>query len=75
MNLSSEDPEENWTNFQNVVHSSAATNLGHPPRKHQDWFDEIDEELQLFLEENQRLHKAHQDDTSFVFKKEAYSNI
>ena len=25
MNLSSEDPEENWTVFQKVVHSSAAT--------------------------------------------------
>ena len=40
MNLSSEDPEENWTVFQKVVHSSAATTIGHPSRKHQDWFDE-----------------------------------
>ena len=39
MNLSSEDPEENWTVFQKVVHSSAATTIGHPSRKHQDWFD------------------------------------
>ena len=43
MNLSSEDPEENWTVFQKVVHSSAATTIGHPSRKHQDWFDENDE--------------------------------
>ena len=35
MNLSLEDPEENWTVFQNVVHSSAAITLGHPFRKHQ----------------------------------------
>ena len=27
MNLSSEDPEENWTVFQKVVHSSAATTI------------------------------------------------
>ena len=39
MNLSSEDPEENWTVFQKVVHSSAATTIGHPSRKHQDWSD------------------------------------
>ena len=39
MNLSSEDPEENWTVFQKVVHSSAATTIGHPSRKNQDWFD------------------------------------
>ena len=42
MNLSSEDPEENWTVFflQKVVQFSAATTIGHPSRKHQDWFDE-----------------------------------
>ena len=34
-----------------VVHSSAATTIGHPSRKHQDWFDENDEEIKLLLEE------------------------
>ena len=34
MNLSSENPEENWTIFQNVVHSSAATTLERPSCKH-----------------------------------------
>ena len=43
MKFSSEDPEENWTVFQKVVPSSAATTIGHPSRKHQDWFDENDE--------------------------------
>ena len=55
MNLSSEDPEENWTVFQKVVHSSAATTIGHPSRKHQDWFDENDEEIKLLLEEKHCL--------------------
>ena len=49
MNLSSKDPEENWTVFQKVVHSSAATSIEHPSRKHQDWFDENDEEIKLLL--------------------------
>ena len=75
MNLSSEDPEENWTVFQKVVHSSAATTIGHPSCKHQDWFDENDEEIKLLLEEKRCLHKAHQDDTSSVSKKAAYNNI
>ena len=75
MNLSSEDPEENWTVFQKNVHSSAATTIGHPSRKHQDWFDENDEEITLLLEEKHCLHKAHQDDTSSVSKKAAYNNI
>ena len=52
INLSSEDPEENWTVFQKVVHSSAATTKGHSSRKHQDWFVENDVEIKLLLEEN-----------------------
>ena len=75
MNLSSEDPEENWTVFHKTVLSSAASTLGHPSRKHQDWFDENDDEIQRLLEEKRRLLKAHQDDTSSVSKKAAYSNI
>ena len=34
LNLSSEDPEENWTVFQKIVHSSAATTIGHPSQQH-----------------------------------------
>ena len=49
MNLSSEDPEENWTVFHKTVLSSAASTLGHPSRKHQDWFDENDDEIQRLL--------------------------
>ena len=60
MNLSSEDPEENWTViFQKVVHSSATTTIGHPSLKHQDLFDKNDEEIKLLLEEKHCLHKAH----------------
>ena len=59
----------------NTVHSSAATTLSHPSSKHQDWFDENDYEIQRLLEEKHRLHKAHQDYTSSVSKKAAYSNI
>ena len=38
-------------------------------------FDENDDEIQRLLEEKHRLLKAHQDDTSLVSKKAAYSNI
>ena len=42
-------------------------------RKHQYWFDENGEEIGGLLEEKHRLHKSHQDDTSFVSKKAAYN--
>ena len=73
--LIAEDPEENWTVFLNAVHSSAVDTLGHTSRKHQDWFDENDEEIQDLLEDKHRLHKAHQAGTSSVSKKAAYNNI
>ena len=75
INFSSENPEENWTVLHKTINSSAASTLGHPSRKHQDWFDENDDEIQRLLEEKHRLHKAHQHDTSSVPKKAAYSNI
>ena len=68
INLSSENPQENWTFFHKTVHSSAATTLGHPSRKHQDWFDENDDEIQRLFEEKHRLHKAHHDDTRYPRK-------
>ena len=52
------DPEENWTVFDKTVHSSVVTTLGYPSRKHQDWFDENDDEIQRLVEEKHRLHKS-----------------
>ena len=44
-------------------------------RKHQDWFDENDEEIQGLFEEKHQKHKAYLSDTSSVSSKAAYSNI
>ena len=38
--------------------------LGSVSRKHKDWFDENDEEIQGALEEKHQKHKAHLSDTS-----------
>ena len=61
--------------FRNAIHSSAVDTLGHTSRKHQDWFDENDEEKRSLLKKKHRLHKTHQDDTSSISKKAAYKNI
>ena len=75
INFSSENPEENWTLFLKTVHFSAATTLGHPSRQHQDWCDENDDAILRLFGEKHRLQKEHQDDTSSLSKKAAYSNI
>ena len=75
MELHSDNPEENWTVFRDMVYSSAMNSLGPVSRKHQDWFDENDEEIQGLLEEKHQKHKAYLSDTSSVSNKAAYSNI
>ena len=72
---SSEDVDESWTVFRDTVHSSAMNSLGPVSRKHQDWFDENDKEIQGLLEEKHQKHKAYLRNTSSVSSKTAYSNI
>ena len=72
---SSEDVDESWTVFRDTVHSWAMDSLGPVSRKHQDWFDENDKEIQGLIEENHQKHKAYLRNTSSVSSKTAYSNI
>ena len=51
------DSEENSTVFRDTVHSSAIDSTGPISRKHQDWFDENDEEVGGLLEEKHQKHK------------------
>ena len=52
LQLNSEDPQEDLTVFRNAFRSSAVDNLEHESRKHQDWFDENDEEIKIFLKKH-----------------------
>ena len=72
---SSEDADETWTIFRDTIISSAMDSLGPVSRKHQDWFDENDKEIQGLLEEKQQKHKAYLRNASSVSSKTAYSNI
>ena len=73
--LRSDDQEDNWTVFRDTIHSSAIDSLGPVSRKHQDWFEKNDEEIQGLLEEKHKKHKSYLIDTSSVSNKAAYSNI
>ena len=69
------DVDESWTVFKDTVHFSAMDSLGPVSRKHQDWFDENDKEIQGLLEGKHQKHKAYLRNTSSVSSKTAYSNI
>ena len=72
---SSEDVDESWTIFRDTVHSSAMDSLGPVSRKHEDWFDVKDKEIQGLLEEKHQKHKAYLRNTNSESSKTAYSNI
>ena len=72
--VTSEDPEEIWTVlfvfFSKCGPFFSCIAQGHPSRKHRDWFEENDAEIQ-----KHRLHKEHQGDTRSVSKKAVYITI
>ena len=72
---SSEDVDECWTVFRDTVHSSTMDFLGPVSRKHQDWFDKNDKEIQNSLKRNTKTQTAYLRNTSSVSSKTAYSNI
>ena len=69
------DEEEDWAALKTVLHSTALESLGVPVRKHQDWFDENNAEIQALLDEKHCLYKAYLKDSSSSAKKSAFLNI
>jgi len=73
--LDSDDIEEDWSAFRDTTYSTAKEILGCTKRKHQDWFDENDEEIKKLLDEKHRLLKEYLNDRNSVTKKAAFCKI
>ena len=50
-------PDEEWADLQQVVYNTARTSLGKPDRRHQDWFDPSDLELQNLMDKRDQAHQ------------------
>ena len=50
-------PDEEWKALQQVVYNSAKTSLGKPDRRHQDWFNPSDQELQNLIKRRDQAHQ------------------
>lgn len=74
LHFGSAKPEEEWANFRDIVHSTALEHLGSTQYRHQDWFDENDDEIKVMLEEKNKLHKAYENDPFAAHKKAAFTN-
>ncbi|KAI0225830.1 hypothetical protein LSAT2_023399, partial [Lamellibrachia satsuma] len=49
---------DQWENLCEKVYQTSVDTLGHTARKHQDWFDENDEEILSLLDERRRAYDA-----------------
>ena len=49
--------DQSWATLSQVVHKTASNILGKPERKHQDWFNQEDSELQLLLRKRDEAHQ------------------
>jgi exonuclease III len=64
--------EEAWSSFKKKVLESSANTLGFVQRKHQDWFDENDSEIQGLLDQVHAQHTAWINDKKSSSKHSAY---
>ena len=51
-------PDEEWAALRQVVYNTAKTYLGRPDKKHQDWFDPNDQELQTLMSRRDQAHQS-----------------
>ena len=50
-------PDEEWAALQQVVCNTAKTYIGKPDRKHQNWFEPNDQELQTLMSRRDQAHQ------------------
>ena len=50
------EPEEQWKQMKTILQETTAEVIGLSTRKHRDWFDEADEEIQELLEKKRFCH-------------------
>eukprot|EP00745_Piridium_sociabile_P040226 TRINITY_DN767_c0_g1_i3.p1 TRINITY_DN767_c0_g1~~TRINITY_DN767_c0_g1_i3.p1 ORF type:complete len:1045 (-),score=247.16 TRINITY_DN767_c0_g1_i3:182-3316(-) len=70
-----EDSDKSWANFRDSVYSSAKLVLGHPERKHQDWFDDNNQQIAGLLKEKQEAFDSWLSDKRSVSKHECLKHL
>lgn len=68
----SDDVEASWKSLRDIVYSTSLEVLGLPKRKHQDWFDENNTEIQLLIDQMHNSHKSWLNDRSSSSKRTVY---
>jgi len=66
--------EEAWQDFKSRVLDASESTLGFVRRKHQDWFDDNDQEIQTPLDQMHQQHTAWINDKNSMSKKSTYQH-
>ena len=73
--MTAAEPEEQWKQMKTILQETTAEDVGLSTRKHQDWFDEADKEIQELFEKKHACHnhlRAKPDDQA---AKAAYKTV
>ena len=73
--MTAAEPEEQWTQMKNTQQETMAEVVGLSTRKHQDWFDEGDKEIQELIEKKRSCHKHLLAKTDDQTVKAAYKTV
>ena len=52
------EPEEQWKQMQAILQETTSEAVGLSTRKHQEWFDEADKEIQELLEKKRYMPQS-----------------
>ena len=69
------DIEKFWEIIKEITYSTALKVLGPVQKKHQDWFDQHDEEIQRLLDEKHSKHRELLNDPQSTSKRQAFNSI
>ncbi|KAJ1132651.1 hypothetical protein NDU88_010958 [Pleurodeles waltl] len=75
LSFDTNDAEEDWAAFRDVVYNTAIAHLDQNTRKYQDRLDDNDEDIQKLLDEKREAFRFLQQDTRSASKKAAYNSI
>lgn len=67
-----ENVKDHWSRLKEVIHSTCQETLGYRVKKHQDWFDENDDEIQSLIDKKRKAFAMWRTDINSVEKKTTF---
>ena len=70
-----DDIEDHWDSLKNSILETCKGTIGYAKKKHQDWFDENDTEIEKLIDQKRKTFQTWRKDPDCTKKKEAYHNV